>query len=133
MTDKLPHRSNDCKARRTMAPWRAMIDDAIFVLCTVPADGDHAERIARGLCEARLCACVNALPVRSIYRWQGAVEDAREQQLFIKTRRARYAELEAWLRANHPYSQPEILALPIALGSAGYLEWLAAETMPPNQ
>ncbi len=105
-----------------------MIDDAIIVLCTVPADGDHAERIARGLVAARLCACVNALPVRSIYRWQGAVEDAREQQLVIKTRRARYTALESWLRANHPYREPEIVALPIVLGSAGYLAWLEHET-----
>ncbi len=103
----------------------------IVVLCTVPADGEHATRIARGLVEARLAACVNAIgPVRSTYSWQGQVEEASELQLVIKTTAARYEALERWLREHHPYAEPELIALPIARGSASYLAWLAAATEP---
>ncbi len=106
-----------------------MNEDVIVVLCTVPEKGDHAERLARGLVEAELAACVNAVgPVRSIYRWQGAVQDDREVLLVIKTRRDRYAALEAAIRANHPYEEPEVIALPIAAGSASYLAWVLAQT-----
>jgi periplasmic divalent cation tolerance protein len=106
-------------------------DDPLLVLCTVPAEGDHAMRLARGMVEERLAACVNALgPMRSIYRWQGAVSDDQEIQLLIKTRRERFEALVSHIRARHPYSEPEILALPIATGSASYLAWLAGETEP---
>lgn len=105
----------------------------IVVLCTVPADGEHATRIARGLVEARLAACVNAIgPVRSTYRWQGSIEEATELQLVIKTSEARYEALERWLREHHPYSEPEIVALPILQGSASYLEWVAASMDPDD-
>lgn len=105
------------------------MSDCILVLCTVPAAGDAAERIARGLVEARLAACVNAVgPVRSIYRWQGATHDDAELQLLIKSRRARYEELERWLREHHPYDEPEIVAVPIERGSPSYLAWIAAAT-----
>jgi periplasmic divalent cation tolerance protein len=104
-------------------------EDAIVVLCTVPVEGDHGERVARGLVENKLAACVNVIgPVRSIYRWQEAIQDDRELQLIIKTRVARYHALEKWLRENHPYSEPEIVALPIVRGSTSYLAWLTAQT-----
>ncbi|MSP24422.1 MAG: divalent-cation tolerance protein CutA [Myxococcales bacterium] len=101
----------------------------LVVLCTVPADGDHAARIARGLIEARLAACVNTIgPVRSTYRWQGAVEEASELQLVIKTTACRYDALEGWLRAHHPYSEPEIIAIAVTRGSASYLAWVEGAT-----
>ena len=100
--------------------------DAIVVLCTAPPA--KAEPLARGLVEQRLAACVNMLQgVRSFYRWDGAIQDDAEVQLIIKTTRARFAALQAWLDDNHPYDVPEILALDVAQGAGPYLSWLTAE------
>lgn len=106
-----------------------METSAILVLCTVPADGDHAAKLGRGLVEAKLAACVNVIPgLRSFYTWQGKLEDDAEQQLFIKTRAELYDKVEAWLKEHHPYDEPEVLALPIAAGSKSYLKWLHEQT-----
>ena len=67
-------------------------------------------------------------PVDSIYRWQGAIEEAREYPVLLKSTRERYAELEAAIRARHPYELPEIIAWPVEIGLPGYLDWVAAET-----
>ena len=102
--------------------------ELIVVLCTVP-DEDTAQRLARGLVEARLAACVNAIPgVKSYYRWKGKTEVDSEIQLLIKTQRARFDELEAWIRANHPYEVPEIVALAADRVSESYLRWALEET-----
>lgn len=98
------------------------------VLCTFPS-ADKASEIARVLVEERLCACVNVLPgVRSIYRWEGAVQDEPEVLAIIKTTAARYAALAHRITELHPYQVPEILALSIADGHAPYLAWLADAT-----
>ena len=100
----------------------------LLVLCTCP-DRDTAESIARALVERRLAACVSVLPgVLSVYRWQGAVEQATELQLVIKTTRDRYAEVEAAVQAVHPYELPELIAVEPVAGLARYLDWIAAET-----
>lgn len=101
--------------------------DALVVLCTVP-DEPTAERLARGIVEAHLAACVNVLGgVRSFYRWKGAVQDDREVQLVIKTRRARFDALAAWIAREHPYEVPEVLALPVVAGASSYLRWLVEQ------
>lgn len=101
---------------------------ALLVLCTCP-DHETAESIARALVERRLAACVSVLPgLTSVYHWQGAVEQASEVQLVIKTTRARYAEVEAAVLAVHPYELPELLAVEPVAGLAGYLGWIDAET-----
>ena len=100
--------------------------EPIVVLTTCPDDGVGA-RIARDLVEAGLAACVSRMgPVHSTYRWQGAIQDEPEVLLVIKTVSARYSELEMRLKSLHPYEVPEIIALPVARGSADYLAWLAA-------
>jgi periplasmic divalent cation tolerance protein len=105
-----------------------MDDRPLLVLCTAP-DDDTAAHLAHALLDARCAACVNVLPgLRSIYRWKGAVEEAREVQLLIKTRTARFADVERVLRAHHPYEIPEIIAFPIDAGGADYLAWLTTET-----
>ena len=90
---------------------------------------EDAERIARKLVEARLAACVQVLgPIRSTYRWKGAIETAEEWQCVAKSRADLFDRIDAAIRAVHPYDVPEILAVPIAAGSRAYLEWLDGET-----
>ena len=103
-------------------------DEFVLVLVTAGSP-EEAERIARALVEERLVACANVVgPIRSIYRWQGAVEEADEHLLVLKARAADVAALEARVRALHPYDVPEVLALPVTAGSAPYLAWLADAT-----
>ncbi len=100
------------------------------VLMTAP-DAAAAERIARALVDERLAACVNIVPgVRSIYRWEGKVEDSTEVLLVAKTRAALFERLEARVRALHPYDVPEIVALPLTDGSRPYLSWLDQSVLP---
>lgn len=97
-----------------------------LVLTTCP-DEAAARRIARGLVEEGLAACVNILPgVRSVYRWRGELESAAELLLVIKTRTTHYTRLEEAIRALHPYELPEVLSVPIDTGAASYLAWLDA-------
>jgi periplasmic divalent cation tolerance protein len=98
-----------------------------IVLTTLGADADAAA-IARTLIDERLAACINILPVMtSIYRWQGKVEQEREQQLVIKTATDRIATLQSRLRQLHPYDLPEFLVLD-ATGSEAYLAWVGEST-----
>ena len=101
----------------------------LLVLTTCP-DEATATHIARALLESGLAACITRQPVRSLYRWQGRIEDEPEVLLLIKTLSHRFADLEMRLKSLHPYDVPEIIALPIAAGSAAYLAWLSAEVAP---
>jgi periplasmic divalent cation tolerance protein len=98
--------------------------DKIVILSTCSSE-EEGERIARALVEARLAACVNIVPrVRSFYRWQGAVEDAAESLLVIKSSRRLFAGLRAALEKAHSYEVPEVVALPVVDGAPNYLHWL---------
>jgi periplasmic divalent cation tolerance protein len=100
--------------------------DKIVVLVTCRSLRE-ARTIARELVERRLVACGNVVeaPVRSIYRWKGKVESAKEFLLILKSSRQRFAALEAAVQKLHSYDVPEIVALPIATGSRAYLGWVA--------
>lgn len=97
-----------------------------FIVVYVTAGGaEEAEKLAQTLVSEKLAACVNRIKsVRSVYRWQGKVEQSDEELLIIKTRKEQFGALEKRVRALHSYSVPEIIALPIVAGSAGYLAWL---------
>jgi periplasmic divalent cation tolerance protein len=100
------------------------MSDVLVVLVTVPSP-PIAARIATALVKEKLAACVNVVPgVRSIYVWKGKVCDGKELLLAIKTTRARYPEVERRVKELHPYSVPEVIALPVARGSAAYLAWV---------
>lgn len=102
--------------------------DAQLVLTTLP-NADAAAGLARALVEEKLAACCNILPaVRSIYRWQDKLHDENEVLLFIKTRAEQLERLKSRILELHPYAVPEVLALPVESGYAGYLEWLAQST-----
>lgn len=100
----------------------------MLVITHLP-DEKSARAMAEALVNERLAACVNIYPpCRSIYRWQGAVEEAQEIPLVIKTTADRYPDVEKAIRARHPYELPDILAVPVAVGLPEYLAWVAAET-----
>jgi periplasmic divalent cation tolerance protein len=108
-----------------------MNPDFIVVLITVPST-EVGEQVASALMEQKLAACVNILPsITSIFAWQGEVQNDREVLLVVKTRAELFHErLIPAVKAIHPYEVPEIIALPIVMGSQGYLDWIAAETEP---
>ena len=100
--------------------------EALVVLVTVP-NAETAERLAEALVGERLAACVNVLGgVRSVYRWKGAVERDQELLCVCKTTRAGFERLRARVVELHPYELPEVVALPVALGHAPYLDWITA-------
>ena len=104
--------------------------DKIIVLSTC-ASTEEAERIARRLLEKRLAACVNLVAgARSLYRWQGAIEEAAECLLIIKSRQNLWEELRAEIQRLHSYEIPEVLLLAIEDGSPAYLNWLNEELAP---
>lgn len=98
------------------------------VLVTAP-DRAAGEKLARELVTRRVAACVNVVDgVTSIYRWQGAIEEAREVLLIAKTTAARYVEFERAVVELHPYDTPECVALRPEHVAAKYRAWLQAET-----
>lgn len=101
------------------------MSEFVTIFVTAP-DEAVAATIGRALVEESLAACVNIVPaLRSIYRWQGVVEDEREVLMLIKSRRELFSQIEARVKALHPYSVPEVIALPIVEGSSEYLAWIA--------
>ncbi len=101
--------------------------DYIQVITTTSSPSE-AERIAQALVEARLAACVQVSgPVTSTYRWEGAVQRSQEWLVTAKTRQDLYAAVEQAIRRIHSYQEPEIVAVPMVAGSAGYLAWLNRE------
>lgn len=102
--------------------------DVRVVLVTAPSP-EVARDIARALVEARLIACANVVPgVRSIYRWEGRVEEDEEVLLVLKTRAEHCEAVAARVNALHPYALPEVIALPVTEGSRSYLDWVRGET-----
>ena len=101
-------------------------DRIILVLSTVPES--ESSRIAETLVSESLVACVNAMPVRSCYRWKGEICRDREELLVMKTRESLFPRVMERLRGLHPYEVPEILAVPVWGGFAGYIEWVLGET-----
>ena len=100
--------------------------DAILVWGTAP-DEETAVRICRTLVEEHLAACGSVVPgLRSLYRWEGAVQDEREVGLLLKTRATLFEPLRERLVALHPYQVPEVLRVDVAGGHGPYLAWLAA-------
>lgn len=106
----------------------AVESETIVVFITAP-EGEIGAKIARDLVEKRLAACVNIINgVRSVYRWQGEIQDDAEQLLVVKTVRERFEALRQRVLQIHPYTVPEVIALPVIAGSESYLAWVAQET-----
>lgn len=104
-----------------------MASDVRVILVTAPAE--KAPEIARRMVEERLAACVNLVPqLRSVYRWEGEVEEALETLLICKTTHQAVPALQDRLQHLHPYDVPECLVLEVADGLPAYLAWVAAES-----
>ena len=101
----------------------------VQVITTVPGKKD-AERLTKEILNKRLAACVQIIgPIKSIYRWKGKIENAKEWACLIKTRKTLYKKVESAIRKIHPYEVPEIIAVSIAQGSKDYLKWLSGNTI----
>jgi periplasmic divalent cation tolerance protein len=98
------------------------------IVMTTCGGKPEAELIATRLVEERLAACVQMFPIESVYRWEGAVENAQEWMLFCKIKASDYATVEEAIRAAHTYSNPEIVEVEIENGSKVYLDWIASAT-----
>ncbi len=99
--------------------------DAFCLVYVTAKDRAEAEVLAKRMVTLRLAACANILgDIRSIYRWNGALQDETECALILKTRRDLYPRLEAEIRDVHGYECPCVVALPFVAGSAPFLAWL---------
>jgi periplasmic divalent cation tolerance protein len=103
----------------------------ILVMVTIPKE--KAQEMARFLVTERVCACVNIIEgVKSIFWWKDKVDESDEAMLLIKTRDILYAKLQTMIKNNHPYENPEIIAISIDQISPEYLKWVnaSANTQP---
>lgn len=99
-------------------------DSAHCLVMTTCGNREDADRLAAGIIEEKLAACIQLSDIRSYYFWDGKVNNEPEVILHIKTRTALYDDLEAHIRAHHPYEVPEIIRLPIQGGLPAYLAWI---------
>ena len=100
-----------------------------YIVVYVTAPQDEAVDLAKTLVEERLVACVNIVPgLRSIYWWQGKVEDEPEVLCIMKTRSKLFESLRDRVRELHSYEVEEIIALPIVAGNPPYLDWIRENT-----
>jgi periplasmic divalent cation tolerance protein len=98
------------------------------LVLTTCSEKQEAQIIASRLVEDRLSACVQMFPIESVYRWEGEVQEAEEWMLLCKIKAADYAKVEAAIRDEHSYSNPEIIQIGIENGSPDYLSWILSET-----
>lgn len=102
-----------------------------YQVSTATESETTAGKLAEILVEERLAACVQIVgPLRSVYRWEGAVTRATEWLCIAKTAEAGLSALMGRMRALHSYRLPEIVAIPISTGDPGYLDWLRKESTP---
>ena len=100
----------------------------VSILVTTIDKKDKARALARAAFAERLAACVQIMPIDSIYAWQGKIEESAELLLLCKIKRADYGDVAAAIAAIHPYTTPEIVEIPIEAGSADYFAWIDAVT-----
>jgi len=106
--------------------------DKRIVLSTAGSK-EEAQRIAHALVERQIAACVNVSgPIESVYRWEGAIENAQEWLMIIKTTSAAFERVRDTIRALHSYELPECILLPIENGSAEYLDWIGENSRLPD-
>ena len=104
--------------------------EEIVVLVTTGSE-EEAKTISRQLVKDGLVACANIVPqIQSIFQWDGKVSEEQETLIILKTKGHIFHSLEAAIKTLHSYSVPEIIALPIEMGSSDYLSWLGQMVKP---
>ena len=98
------------------------------VVLTTTDSEEHAERIVDAVLEAKLAACLQLMPIKSRYLWEGKIARDDEVLIFVKAKSADYDDLAACIRAAHTYEVPEIVRLDIGAGAQSYLDWIGAVT-----
>ncbi len=96
----------------------------VFVTATSTT---QARRIARRLLQSKLAACVNMVPMESMFLWKGEIQEEEEVLMVIKTRAEAFDELMNAVKSMHTYDTPEVIAMPVVLGSREYLRWIDDE------
>lgn len=108
-----------------------MLTPEFVVILVTASNLEEARKIAAVLLDKRKAACVNILPrVHSSFWWQGKIDKAEESLLVIKTTASATQAVIDLVKANHSYTVPEIIALPIAGGNPDYLDWIKREVQP---
>jgi periplasmic divalent cation tolerance protein len=110
------------------------MSEALLIYTTWP-DLESAHAFGSKAVHAGLAACANILgPMRSIYRWEGAVEQADETPLLLKTTRRQLEDLRAAFLSSHPYDTPAFVAWPLdsAASHGAFLDWVGQETAGPR-
>lgn len=95
------------------------------VIYITSGNTEEAEKIASGLVNEGLAACVNIVPsIKSVYKWKGEICNDNELLLIVKSRKSLMGKIKEWVKKHHSYETPEIIALPIIEGSEDYLKWI---------
>ncbi|MEA2839308.1 MAG: periplasmic divalent cation tolerance protein [Methylobacteriaceae bacterium] len=98
-----------------------------IVLTTTDSE-EHAERILDAVLQAELAACLQLIPIKSRYVWDGKIARDDEVLILIKAKSVNYDDLAACIRGAHTYDVPEIVRLDIAAGEKSYLDWITSVT-----
>lgn len=99
------------------------MNDHLVVFITAK-DKPEARRIARKLLQKKLAACVNFVPIESMYVWDGELQEEDEVLMIVKTKTEVFDELASTVKIAHSYDTPEIIGAPVILGSREYLKWI---------
>jgi periplasmic divalent cation tolerance protein len=109
------------------------VDEECCEVVVTDADAERLTALTRTLVEERLVACgQHVAPVRSVFRWDGAVQEETEARVALHTRRSLVDAVVARVGELHGYDVPCVLALPVVGGNAAYLRWIVAETREPG-
>ena len=100
------------------------MDHSFCVILSTTDSPAEADSLAEMLVTSKLAACVQIIPITSIYTWEEVLNKDSEYLMLIKTRAELYPKVEAAILEHHSYETPEIIQLPVASGSSGYLSWI---------
>jgi len=105
------------------------VNNEFSIIITTYADKDSAKEIAKLLVELRLAACVQMIPIESVYLWNDEINDDNEIMLMVKSKTALFEKVATTIKENHSYDVPEIIQIPITNGLPEYLKWITDSTL----